>query len=62
MHFYVTTLDVYCDDHVPEYNTKFFTTREDFEAHVATLESDEVHSVGELTQEQQDYYSQLLPF
>ena len=62
MLFYITTLDVYCDVFAPKYTTKFFKTREAFDAYAVTLENDEVHSSGELTEEQQEYYSQLIPF
>jgi hypothetical protein len=62
MLFYVTTMDVYCDDFAPKYTTKFFRTREALEAYVVTLEDDEVHSMGELTEQQQEHYSQLIPF
>ena len=62
MLFYVTTSAVYCDDFEPEYTTKFFRTREALEAYVTTLEDDEVEFMGELTEQQQEYYSQLIPF
>ena len=62
MLYFVTTSDVYCDDYVPEYTTKFFKTRNAFEAYIASLEEDEVYESGALTPEQQDYYQQLIPF
>jgi hypothetical protein len=54
MLFYVTTSDVYCDDFAPEFTTKFFRTREALEAYVVTLEDEDVHSMGELTEQQQE--------
>lgn len=46
MHYFVTTVDVYCDDFEPEYERKFFRTKEAMEAYLVTLEDDEIHSYG----------------
>ena len=62
MRFFVTTVDVCCDDFIPEYYTRFFETRKAFEAYLGTLEDDEVHSSGELDACQQEYYTQAIPF
>lgn len=62
MLYFVTTSDVYCDDYAPEYTTKFFRTRDVFEAYIVSLDEDEVYESGVLTPEQQEFYEQLVPF
>jgi hypothetical protein len=46
MHYFVTTVDVYCDDFEPEYERKFFRSKEAMEAYLVTLEDNEIHSYG----------------
>ena len=46
MHYFVTTVDVYCDDFEPEYTRKFFRSKDAMEAYLVTLEDDEIHSYG----------------
>ena len=46
MHYFVTTVDIYCDDFEPEYTRKFFRSKEAMEAYLVTLEDDEIHSYG----------------
>jgi len=62
MLYFVTTSDVYCDDYAPEYTTRFFKTRDAFEAYIVSLAEDEVYESGVLTPEQQEFYDQLVPF
>jgi len=45
-HYFVTTVDVHCDDFEPEYTRKFFRTKEAMEAYLLTLDYEEVHSWG----------------
>ena len=60
--YFVTTYDVCSDDYACKYTTKFFETREAFEAYTSTLEDSEVYALGALTPEQQEYYQRLCPF
>jgi hypothetical protein len=62
MFYFVTTLDIYCDDFASQYTTKFFRTREALEAYVVTLDDTEVHSMGGLSEQEQEYYQRLIPF
>ena len=62
MWYFVTTYNDCSDNYAPRYTTNFFKTHEAFLAYTAELEDDEVHSLGELTVEQQEYYQRLCPF
>lgn len=46
VYYFVTTVDVYCDDFQPEYTRKFFRSKGAMEAYLVTLEDDEIHSYG----------------
>jgi hypothetical protein len=51
MRFFVSTVDIYCDDFQPEFTYKFFRNREAMEAYLVTLEDDEIHGYGAWSKE-----------
>ncbi len=51
MRFFVSTVDIYCDDFQPEFTYKFFRNREAMEAYLVTLEDDEIHGYGTWSKE-----------
>jgi hypothetical protein len=51
MRFFVSTVDIYCDDFQPEFTYKFFRSREAMEAYLVTLEDDEIHGYGAWSKE-----------
>jgi hypothetical protein len=61
MLFFATIINAHCDEFAPRYTTQFFSTRDALDAYLVMLEDYKLHSSGELTEEQREYYSQLVP-